>query len=203
MSAPASLVCAKLMIPETEESVTKGQVNINLPKNSVNIIDAATIGAIDGLKLALNVLAMLLVFISLVALFNGVLSFVGGIFGHQELSLELITGYLFFPIAWIMGVPGHDSLIVGGLLGKKLILNEFVAYQDLQTYMKDLSPRAVVIATYALCGFANFGSIGIQVGGIGSLAPERSRDLARLGVKSLIAGTLACLMTACIAGILI
>lgn len=203
MSAPASLVCAKLMIPELEDSVTKGSVKIDLPKTSVNIIDAATTGASEGLKLALNVMAMLLVFISLIALVNGVLAFLGGLFGHPTLSLEFLTGYLFFPIAWIMGVPSHDALTVGALLGKKLILNEFVAYQDLQTYMSTMSPRSVTLATYALCGFSNFGSVAIQVGGIGSLAPERSHDLAKLGIRSLIAGTLACLMTACIAGILI
>ena len=203
MSAPAALVCAKLMVPETEEPTTRGEVKMKIEKTTVNIVDAAAAGAGDGLKLAINVAAMLLSFIALIALFNGLLSWVGGFFNYSELSLEIITGYLFAPVAFIMGVPWADAQIVGSLLGKKLILNEFVAYLDLKNQMANLSPRAVVISTYALCGFANFSSIAIQVGGIGVLAPERRKDLAILGMKSLIAGTLACLMTACIAGIFI
>ena len=203
MSAPAALVCAKLMVPETENPTTKGDVKMKIEKTTVNIVDAAAAGAGDGLKLAINVGAMLLSFIALIALFNGLLSWVGGIFNYSELSLELITGYLFSPIAFIMGVPWSDAQVVGSLLGKKLILNEFVAYLDLKNQMTNLSERSVIISTYALCGFANFSSIAIQVGGIGVLAPERRKDLAMLGIKSLIAGTLACLMTACIAGIFI
>lgn len=203
MSAPAALVCAKLMVPETENPTTKGDVKMKIEKTTVNIVDAAAAGAADGLKLAINVGAMLLSFIALIALFNGLLSWVGGIFNYSELSLELITGYLFSPIAFIMGVPWSDAQVVGSLLGKKLILNEFVAYLDLKNQMTNLSERSVIISTYALCGFANFSSIAIQVGGIGVLAPERRKDLAMLGIKSLIAGTLACLMTACIAGIFI
>ncbi|MEE3077808.1 MAG: NupC/NupG family nucleoside CNT transporter [Bdellovibrionota bacterium] len=203
MSAPAALVCAKLMVPETENPTTKGEVKMKIEKTTVNIVDAAAAGAGDGLKLAINVGAMLLSFIALIALFNGLLSWVGGIFNYSELSLELITGYLFSPVAFIMGVPWSDAQVVGSLLGKKLILNEFVAYLDLKNQMTNLSERSVIISTYALCGFANFSSIAIQVGGIGVLAPERRKDLAMLGIKSLIAGTLACLMTACIAGIFI
>lgn len=203
MSAPAALVCAKLLMPESEESVTKGTVSIQIEKNTANLVDAAASGASEGLKLALNVAAMLLSFIALIALFNGLLGWAGGLAGYPQLSLELITGYLFSPVAWIMGVPWADCMTVGSLLGKKLILNEFVAYLDLAKHLNDLSPRSVVISTYALCGFANFSSIAIQVGGIGALAPERRKDLALLGVRSLIGGTLACLMTACIAGILI
>ena len=203
MSAPAALVCAKLMVPETENPTTKGDVKMKIEKTTVNIVDAAAAGAGDGLKLAINVGAMLLSFIALIALFNGLLSWVGGIFNYSELSLELITGYLFSPVAFIMGVPWSDAQVVGSLLGKKLILNEFVAYLDLKNQMTNLSERSVIISTYALCGFANFSSIAIQVGGIGVLAPERRKDLAMLGIKSLIAGTLACLMTACIAGIFI
>lgn len=203
MSAPAALVCAKLLMPESENSVTKGTVSIQIEKNTANLVDAAASGASEGLKLALNVAAMLLSFIALIALFNGLLGWAGGLAGYPQLSLELITGYLFSPVAWIMGVPWADCMTVGSLLGKKLILNEFVAYLDLAKHLNDLSPRSVVISTYALCGFANFSSIAIQVGGIGALAPERRKDLALLGVRSLIGGTLACLMTACIAGILI
>ncbi|MAE58199.1 MAG: NupC/NupG family nucleoside CNT transporter [Halobacteriovorax sp.] len=203
MSAPAALVCAKLMVPETENPTTKGDVKMKIEKTTVNIVDAAAAGAGDGLKLAINVGAMLLSFIALIALFNGLLSWVGGVFNYSELSLELITGYLFSPVAFIMGVPWSDAQVVGSLLGKKLILNEFVAYLDLKNQMTNLSDRSVIISTYALCGFANFSSIAIQVGGIGVLAPERRKDLAMLGIKSLIAGTLACLMTACIAGIFI
>ncbi len=203
MSAPAALVCAKLMVPETEVSKTKGDVSLNLPNAHANMIDAAASGASEGLKLALNVGAMLLAFIALIAMVNGAFGKVGGLFGYPGLTLELITGYLFAPIAWLLGVPWADCLIVGTLLGKKLILNEFVAYLDLQAAMPQLSERATIISTYALCGFANFSSIAIQIGGIGTLAPDRRKDLALLGIRSLVGGTLACFMTACIAGIFI
>ena len=201
MSAPAALVCAKLMMPEVESPATQGVIKVNIESDTVNLVDAAANGAGEGLKLAMNVGAMLLSFIALIALFNGMLSWVGGLFNYSELSLEVITGYLFAPVAFIMGVPWADCQIVGSLLGKKLILNEFVAYLDLKDQMQNISPRSVIISTYALCGFANFSSIAIQVGGIGVLAPDRRKDLAELGIKSLIAGTLACLMTACVAGI--
>ena len=203
MSAPAALVCAKLLVPETGTSKTQGVVTLDISKKTANIIDAAASGAGDGLKLALNVGAMLLAFIALIALINGGLSWFGGLFNYPELSLELVTGYLFSPIAFIMGVPWDEAFKVGALLGKKLIVNEFVAYLDLQQVSQSLSPRSVIISTYALCGFANFSSIAIQVGGIGTIAPERRKDLAMLGVKSLIGGTLACFMTACIAGLFI
>lgn len=203
MSAPAALVIAKLMVPEAEESVTKGVVKVEFPKTTVNLVDAAATGAADGLKLALNVGGMLLAFIALIALVNGTLSMVGGWFYYPQLSLELITGYLFAPLAFLMGVPWEDCVQVGSLLGKKTIINEFVAYLDLQQQLSTLQPRSVTIATYALCGFSNFSSIAIQIGGIGTIAPERRQDLAALGIKSLIGGTLACLMTACIAGLFI
>ncbi|GAB4018074.1 MAG: NupC/NupG family nucleoside CNT transporter [Bdellovibrio sp.] len=203
MSAPAALVIAKLMVPETEESVTKGVVKVEFPRTTVNLIDAAATGASDGLKLALNVGGMLLAFIALIALVNGALSMIGGWFYYPQLSLELITGYLFSPLAFLMGVPWEDCVQVGSLLGKKTIVNEFVAYLDLQQQLSTLKPRSVIIATYALCGFSNFSSIAIQIGGIGTIAPERRQDLAALGIKSLIGGTLACLMTACIAGLFI
>lgn len=203
MSAPAALVCAKLLVPESGDPTTKGEVKLDLPKTTANLIDAAATGAGDGLKLALNVGAMLLAFIALIALVNGALGWMGGLLGYPNFSLELITGYLFSPVAFIMGVPWEDAFNVGTLLGKKLIINEFVAYLDLQQMIPNLSERSVIISTYALCGFANFSSIAIQVGGIGTIASERRQDLALLGIKSLIGGTLACLMTACIAGLFI
>jgi len=203
MSAPAALVCAKILIPETEDSATKGEVSLHLPKTTANLIDAAATGAGDGLKLALNVAGMLLAFIALIALVNGGLSWLGSFFGHPEFSLELIMGHVFAPFAYLMGVPSQDIFNVGTLLGKKLIINEFVAYLDLEAMKPILSERAVIISTYALCGFANFSSIAIQVGGIGTIAPERRQDLAKLGMQSLLGGTLACFMTACIAGLFI
>lgn len=202
MSAPAALVCAKILVPETEESSTHGDLKLEVEKNTANLVDAAAHGASEGLHLALNVGAMLLAFIALIAMANGLLGFVGGLFNYPELSMELISGYIFAPVAWLMGVPWSDCTIVGSLLGKKMILNEFVAYLDLKAVMEanSISQRSIDISTYALCGFANFSSIAIQVGGIGVLAPERRKDLAKLGVKSMIGGTLACFMTACIAG---
>ena len=202
MSAPAALVCAKIMVPETETSLSDGEVKMAFEKKSANIIDAAATGAGEGLQLALNVGSMLLAFIALIAMFNGLLSFVGGWFNFSDLSLELISGYIFSPVAFLMGVPWSEANAVGALLGKKLVINEFVAYLDLQKQLTTLSPKSVVISTYALCGFANFSSIAIQLGGIGSIAPERRSDLAKLGVKCLIGGTLACFMTASIAGFL-
>ena len=205
MSAPAALAIAKLMIPETEESTTAGVVDINLPQTNANVIDAAANGAGEGLTLALNVGAMLLAFIALIAMLNGILGFVGGWFGHPELSFEFLLGYAFAPFAFLLGIPWDECVRVGIMLGKKTVVNEFVAYLDLQTAIKNaaVSPRSTTIATYALCGFANFSSIAIQLGGIGGIAPRRRHDLARLGIKALIGGTLACFMTACIAGLLI
>ena len=205
MSAPAALAIAKLMVPETEQSQTEGVVNVDLPKTHANLIDAAAAGAGEGLSLALNVGAMLLAFIALVAMFNGFLGLVGGWVGFPELSFELIVGYLFAPFAFLMGVPWEDCTQVGVMLGKKTVLNEFVAYLDLQAAIQagSISERSITIATYALCGFANFSSIAIQLGGIGGIAPSRRQDLAKLGMQALIGGTLACFMTACIAGLLI
>ena len=205
MSAPAALAIAKLMVPETEVSETAGVVKADLPKTHVNLIDAAAGGAGEGLNLALNVGAMLLAFIALIALLNGVIGWFGGLIGFENLSFEVIIGYLFAPFAFFMGVPWDDCLQVGVLLGKKTVVNEFVAYLDLQAAVKagSISERATIIATYALCGFANFSSIAIQLGGIGGIAPNRRQDLAKLGIKSLIGGTLACFMTACIAGIFV
>lgn len=206
MSAPAALAISKLMYPETAESPTRGEVKIGIEKTSINAVDAVTIGALDGLRLALNIGAMIIAFLGLLALFNAFLGWLGGIlFSLPTLSLELILAYLLAPIAWLMGIPWADCGQVGALLGKKTILNEFIAYLDLQKLIegKTISDRAVIIATYALCGFANIGSIGIQIGGIGGIAPTRQHDLARLGFRAMIGGTLACFMTAAIAGMLL
>jgi CNT family concentrative nucleoside transporter len=203
MSAPAALVCAKLMVPEVEESLTAGVVKIDLPKVSANVVDAAATGASDGLKLAVNVAAMLLAFIALIAMLNGILSTLGGFVGFPNLTFEYIMGYLNAPIAWLLGVPWEDCLKVGAILGKKLVLNEFVGYLDLVAAKGQISERSTIITTYALCGFSNFSSIAIQLGGIGTMAPEKRPVLAAYGMKSLIGGTLACYMTACIAGLFI
>jgi CNT family concentrative nucleoside transporter len=203
MSAPAALVCSKLMVPEIEESLTKGVLRIHPHKNGVNVIDAAAIGATEGLHLALNVLGMLIAFIAIVALLNGILTYTGSLVGLPQLTFEWLLGYAFAPVSFLMGVPWHECRQVGVLLGERLVLNEFVAYYHLKQQLTELSPRTVTICTYALCGFCNFGSVAIQLGGIGTLAPDRRGDLARLGIRALIAGTFACLMTACIAGILI
>jgi CNT family concentrative nucleoside transporter len=203
MSAPAALVCAKLMVPEVEESLTAGVVKIDLPKVSANVVDAAATGASDGLKLAVNVAAMLLAFIALIAMLNGILSTIGGFVGFPNLTFEYIMGYLNAPIAWLLGVPWEDCLKVGSILGKKLVLNEFVGYLDLVAAKGQISERSTILATYALCGFSNFSSIAIQLGGIGTMAPEKRPVLAAYGMKSLIGGTLACYMTACIAGLFI
>ncbi len=205
MAAPAALVLAKLFIPETEQSQTVGVVKLKVEKTYSNIIEAAAAGAGEGLKLAVNVGAMLLAFIALIALVNGMLGYVTGVVGIEGVTLEKLSGWLFAPVAFIIGIPWEDCVNFGSLLGKKIILNEFVAYLDLKTMIeaKTMSPRAITMATYALCGFANFSSIAIQVGGIGTIAPERRGDLAKLGMKCLAGGMMAGLMTASIAGIFI
>ncbi|MEO1131672.1 MAG: nucleoside transporter C-terminal domain-containing protein, partial [Cyanobacteria bacterium J06639_1] len=210
MSAPAALAISKMMYPETSPSPTAGLVKIAVKRESVNGIDAAARGAIDGLRLALNVGAMIIAFLGLIALVNAVLAWLGGLVGLPELSLELIFAVVLAPVAWLMGIPWADCAEVGVLLGKKTIANEFIAYLDLQALIENpagegaaISDRAIVVATYALCGFSNIGSIGIQIGGIGSIVPERQSDLATLGVRAMFAGTLACFMTAAIASILL
>jgi len=202
ISAPAGLVIAKIVLPETEQSVSKRTVTVEIPKKDVNIFDAACRGAADGAKLALNIAAMLICFIAFVALFNWVLSALPGL-GGKPLTLERILGWFCAPLAWVMGVNWHDADVVGMLIGKKTILNEFVAYIDLVKYKNVISERSFTIATYALCGFANFGSIAIQIGGIGSLVPSRRKDFAKIGFRAMIGGSLAAFMTAAIAGILI
>ncbi len=197
MTAPATIMLAKILKPEVEQPVTAGTVKVAIERPGVNILDAAARGAGDGLHLALNIAGMLIAFLALIAMVNGILDF----FFH--VSLQFIMGKLFAPMAWLLGVRFHDCSTIGSLLGTRLILNEFIAFQQLGPLQSQLDPRSFVIATYALCGFANLSSIAIQIGGIGALAPNRKSDLARLGLKAVLAGTLANFMTACIAGMLL
>jgi len=203
MSAPAALVMAKIMIPETGTPETGQSVKINIEKNSSNVIDAATNGATEGLKLAVNVAAMLIAFIAIVAMFNSLLGWMGGLVGIEGLSLKVLLGWIFSPLAFLMGVPWKDIVDIGYLMGVKISINEFVAYVDLVAMKGVISDKAFIIGTYALCGFANISSIGIQIGGIAALVPERRADLARLGPRAMIAGALASWQTATIAGILL
>jgi CNT family concentrative nucleoside transporter len=207
MAAPATIVLAKILKPETEESLTRGDVRIKVEKTATNVIEAAASGAADGVRLALNVGGMLLAFLALLALINYPLNWIGSVTGlenvlGQPLSLSLIMGYVLSPLAWVIGVPWQDAVTVGGLLGEKVVANEFVAYTHLNEIQHTLTPRALLISTYALCGFANFSSIAIQIGGIGGLAPDRRSDLARFGLRAVLGGALATMMTATIAGVL-
>ena len=202
MTAPGTLMMAKLFVPETGEPETMGTVKLVVEKTDVNVIDAIGRGTGEGLHLALNVGAMLISFLAIVALLNAGLGLIGQTFG-VELSLQLILGWIFAPIAWALGVPWHDAATVGNLLGTRMVLNEFVAYSQLGPLKGMLDPKSFTIATFALCGFANFSSIGIQIGGIGALAPERRHDLARLGLRAMLAGTFANFLTATIAGMLL
>ncbi|MEH1817074.1 MAG: NupC/NupG family nucleoside CNT transporter [Nostoc sp.] len=205
MTAPTSLVVSKLLYPETEVSETVGKAKAYIETNYVNVIDAATTGAIDGVKLAVNVGVMIIAFLGLLAALNALLGWLGAFVGLQQLSLQWILSFLMAPVAWLMGIPWADCRQVGALLGTKTILNEFIAFLDLKALIEGgkISQRAVIITTYALCNFANIGSIGITIGGIAGIAPNRQHDLARMGVRSMIGGLLAGFITACIAGILI
>jgi CNT family concentrative nucleoside transporter len=196
MTAPGTIMMAKMLVPETEVPKTKGAVRLAVERTDVNVIDAAGRGTSEGLQLALNVGAMLISFMALVALLNALL-------GLVHLSLEQIFGWVFAPVAWAMGVPWRDAPVIGNLLGTRMALNEFIAYSKLGPMKASLDPKSFTIATFALCGFANFSSIGIQIGGIGALAPNRRHDLARLGLRAMFAGTLANFMTATIAGFLL
>jgi concentrative nucleoside transporter, CNT family len=196
MTAPGTLMMAKIFVPETQVPETMGTVKLEIERTDVNVIDAAGRGTGEGLALALNVGAMLISFLALIALVNAVL-------GLAHLSLEMIFGWVFAPIAWAMGVPWRDAPVIGNLLGTRMALNEFVAYAKLGPMQAALDPKSFTIATFALCGFANFSSIGIQIGGIGALAPTRRHDLARLGLRAMLAGTLANFVTATIAGFLL
>ena len=214
ISAPAALLVAKIMQPEVETSKTLGKISIEVERTATNVVEAAANSTLDGLRLALNVAAMLIAALGLIALVDGALGLLGQGVGYLlgmeglEWSLSAALGYLFAPFAWLMGIEAKDCLLAGELLGKKMVANEFVSYVQLSQWIQpdsgvELSQRSVVILTYALCGFANFGSIGIQIGGIGGIAPERRRDLARLGFRAMLGGSLACFMTACVAGILL
>ncbi len=207
MAAPATIVIAKILKPEVEESLTKGNVKLEVEKTAGNVIEAAANGAGDGVRLALNVGGMLLAFIALIAMIDYPLAWLGNITGleqlaGQPLSLSVILGYILAPLAWVIGVPWQDAVTVGGLIGTKAVTNEFVAYSNLNALKDTMSDKAVLVSTYALCGFANFSSIAIQIGGIGGLAPNRKPDLARLGLYAVLGGTLATMMTATIAGVL-
>jgi CNT family concentrative nucleoside transporter len=205
MTAPATIMLAKIFIPETEKPVTAGRVDIKVEKTAVNVIDAAAQGAGDGLHLALNVGGMLIAFLALIAMLNGILGWAHGLpwMGWLPSSLEHIFGIVFSPLAWLMGVSWKDAPAIGNLLGTRLVTNEFVAFLQLGKTRGSLDPRSFTIATYALCGFANFSSIAIQIGGIGALAPSRKSDLARLGLRAVAAGSMANFMSACIAGMLL
>lgn len=219
ISAPAALLIAKIMVPEVETPETAGGAIPEIKRTGTNVVEAATLGATDGLKLALNVAAMLIAFTALVAALDALIVWSGELVeiaitvstGRRveiEWSLGMFLGYVFSPLAWAMGIPKSDIRSAGELLGLKMVANEFVAYSQLTEWQKpdsavQLTERTQIILTYALAGFANFASVGIQIGGIGSLVPERQKDLARIAVKAMLGGTLACFMTACIAGILL
>ena len=206
MNAPAGLFLAKIIRPETEVPITKGTLRMEIEKTDSNVIEAAAGGAAQGVQLAINVAAMLMAFVALVALLNYGLGALGGLVGHPELSLQLILGQLLRPLAWVMGTPWQDTAYVGGLIGVKTSLNEFVAYAQFAGDMSAgvaMEPRSAIILTYALLGFANFSSIAIQIGGIGGLAPERRGEIARFGLRAMIAGNLAAFISASIAGMLV
>ncbi len=219
ISAPAAIVAAKMLFPEANREAINRDLSVPKDKLGRNLLDAISLGTTDGIKLAVNVGAMLLVFIALVAFGNAILTWIGGVFQINDdiarvtggrfdtLCLEYMLGLVFAPIAWLLGTPSEDVLIVGQLLGKKTVINEVVAYADLAGIQSAaetvLQPKSVIIATYALCGFANFSSIGIQIGGIGAIAPSQRETLTQLGIKALIGGTIACFLTAIIAGIIV
>jgi CNT family concentrative nucleoside transporter len=205
MNAPAGLLLSKIIMPETGEPVTKGSLKLEMEKTDSSVIEAAANGAATGVQLAINVAAMLMAFVALIALLNALLGWVGGFVGQPDLSLQLILGTLLRPLAWVMGVPWQDTAYVGSLIGLKTSLNEFVAYAQFATDLSGpmtIHPRSAVILTYALLGFANFSSIAIQIGGIGGLAPERRSEIAKFGLRAMIAGNLAAFISACLAGML-
>ncbi|WP_419934716.1 NupC/NupG family nucleoside CNT transporter [Candidatus Palauibacter sp.] len=205
MAAPGGIVVSKMLMPETDEPVTRGTLDIALPRTHANVIDAAAGGAGDGLKLALNVGAMLLAFLALIALGNGLLGWVTGLFGVEGITLERIFGWVFAPVAWMIGVPWADAVEVGTLFGVKMVANEFLAFTNLGAGLAgdlQLSNKSLIICTYALTGFANFSSIAIQIGGIGGIAPSRRADLSKLGLRAMLGGTAATWMTATLAGVL-
>lgn len=207
MAAPGGLLFAKILFPQTEKTNDELKAN-DVDEKPSNVLDAAAMGASSGMQLAMNVGAMLLAFIALIALLNGIIGGVGGWFGYGELSLQTILGWVFRPLAWVIGVPWNEAEIAGAMIGEKLVLNEFVAYVDFVKYLSPessvvLAEKTKAIITFALCGFANFSSIAILIGGLGTMAPNRRKDIARLGIKAVIAGSLSNLMSAAIAGLFI
>lgn len=203
MAAPGALVISKIMFPETEKSETEGEVKLELSKTHANLVDAIAAGASEGLKVGLNVIAMLIGFIALIALVDLGLGHIGAWVNYPELSMNTILGKVFSVFAFAMGVPSQDIEVAGALMGKKMVVNEFVAYLDMVHLKATLDPKTIAITSFALCGFANFSSVAIQIGGIGELAPSRRSDLAKLGFKALIAGTLASYLSATLAGLLL
>jgi CNT family concentrative nucleoside transporter len=203
MAAPGALVISKIMFPETEKSETQGMVKMDILKTHANLVDAIAAGASEGLKVGLNVIAMLIGFIALIALVDLGLGHLGNWINLPELSMNLILGKVFSVFAFAMGVPAQDVEVAGALMGKKMVVNEFVAYLDMVHLKATLDPKTIAITSFALCGFANFSSVAIQIGGIGELAPSRRSDLAKLGFKALIAGTLASYLSATLAGLLL
>jgi CNT family concentrative nucleoside transporter len=207
MNAPAGLYLSKIIVPETGEPVTRNTLHVEVEKTDANVIEAAASGAAVGVQLAINVAAMLMAFIALIAMLNAGLSWAGSLLGAPELSIQTLLGTALRPLAWVMGVPWRDTAYVGGLIGVKTTLNEFVAYakfaSDLTAGTTTLHPRSAIVLAYALLGFANLSSIGIQIGGIGGLAPERRREIARLGLRAMIAGNLAAFTSASLAGMLL
>jgi CNT family concentrative nucleoside transporter len=204
MTAPGTLLMAKMLVPETEQSLTAGRVEMPPMEKESNLLGAIARGTSDGLSLALNVGAMLITFIALLALLNAMM---GGVHNWPHMawfpdSMQTLFGWIFSPVAWLIGIPWHDAAKIGNLLGTRMVINEFVAFGQLGPMKASLDPRSFTIATFALCGFANFSSIGIQIGGIGALAPEQRGQLARFGIRAMLAGTMANLMSACIVGIL-
>src|SRR5437667_7433099 len=203
MTAPGPIMMATILEPETEAPETLGGVKVDIPRTDVNVLDAAACGTSEGLHLMLNVIAMLISFIALIALVNGLFGWIHGFAPWFPATLQTVLGWIFRPIAWVMGVPWHDSGTIGGLLGERMVVNEFIAYAHRGPLKGSLDPVSFTIATFALCGFANLSSVGIQIGGIGALAPNRKHDLARLGFRAMIAGTLANFLSATLAGILL
>jgi CNT family concentrative nucleoside transporter len=201
MNAPVAVLIAKIMVPETAAPETMGEVRVVVPRLDVNVIDAAARGASEGLQLALNVGAMLVAFVALIYMVDRGVGWVGHFFGHPQLRVADLLGYPLAPLAWTMGVPWPEAPFVGSLLATKTVLNEFLAYQQLAAHMTELSPRTVRVASFALCGFANFGSLAIVLGGLGGMVPERRPDLARLGIKAVIAGSLATFLSGAMAGV--
>jgi concentrative nucleoside transporter, CNT family len=202
MTAPGTLLMAKMLVPETEQPLTAGRVEMPPSEKEANVLGAIARGTVDGLQLALNVGAMLIVFLALLALLNAVMGWIHIHIGWFPYNLQEVLGWMFAPVAWLIGIPWHDAAQIGNLLGTRMVLNEFVAFAELGTMKTALDPRSFTIATFALCGFANFSSIGIQIGGIGALAPEQRQQLARFGIRAMLAGTMANLMSASIVGLL-